>query len=434
MRSRSIDEYLDNVSERSELHDYIVDLKKKNEEKHYDYFFLLIDIDKFKMINNALGYHQGDRILVETIKRIAHISGPHATIFRMGSDEFLIVKKIENTMNAKVFTQNILDMIMKPIILWNCRLCISASAGLCHFPRDGTSMDVLLRKLEFSLGQAKAIGSNSIHLYSKNIYSDLIQTAKLRYELYMDIGNAIDNNELEIHYQPIISFSTNTITGFEALIRWRHKKIGLVSPADFIPLAEENGNIIPIGDWVLRKATKQCKVWQEMIKRKLIISINLSARQLLDPELCAKVKSAMEEAKLEPDSLELEITETSLIKDIGRAGRVLDSLRKMEINISIDDFGTGYSSLNYVTHFNVSRIKIDKSYISLIPTSQKVKTISKAIINTAHEIGREVIAEGIESKTEYSLLKSLNCDSYQGYYFSRPLPTEKICDLLLGYT
>ncbi len=423
--------YLSGMPDRSGFFEWFESLCQ--ERNPADKFaFVLVDIDKFRLINHALGFKNGDRVLAEMAERSKHVAGADACLFRMAGDTFLAIKRISSGQELRELAHSLLREIRMPISIGRYKLCISACAGVCQYPKDGDNVNTLLTKLDILLEKAKAAGGDNYRICAKEDTSCFEYDGSRYYEVYKDIGYAIMRNEMQMNYQPIVELKHNRIVGFEALLRWNHRKYGMVSPACFIPMAEKSNDIVPIGDWVLDQSIRQCKAWHNQGYNDVSISVNVSANQLKDSKLCSKVKKRLESWNLNPSFLELELTESALISNMDEAHRMLDILRRMGVEISIDDFGTGYSSLNYVTNLNIDLIKIDKSYVAALPNNRKRKVIISAIIRAAHELDKKVIAEGVETKEQCETLREFGCDCFQGYFYSKPVSSEIATKMLAG--
>lgn len=377
----------------------------------------LLDLDRFKIINDTLGHAKGDKLLVQVAERLSGYLQDKGKLFRMGGDEFTIaVSKVSSRDEVKKIAEDIIEVIRKPFIIQNFEFHVSTSIGIAMYPSDGTDINSLFLHADNAMYRSKERGKNGYNFYRSDMSEDSVQKLTLETELEV----AIKNNHLVLHYQPQIDLHTNQMVGVEALLRWNHPKIGLIPPGDFIPIAEEMGLMVNLGEWVLFHGCRQMKKWHDLGLTSLKLSINLSPQEFLKERLVDKVKQVLRETGLAPSSLELEITE-SMTMDVDRATAVLEELYDLGIQIAIDDFGTGFSSLNYLKNFRIHRLKIDRSFIQDMINGEKDVKIVGTIISMAHGLNLSVIAEGVETKEQLDLLTNLKCDEIQGYYFSKPL-------------
>lgn len=393
---------------------------------------LFVDLDRFKMINDSLGHAIGDVLLQTVAARLKACMREGDTMARLGGDEFVIVLledqlgKWPQELVSSTLAYRILEVLEQPFSLKGRELFISCSIGISLFPGDGEDPQTLLQNADAAMYRAKQQGRNGVQFYTQNMNARALE----RLELEKDLRYALKRQELELYYQPQVDLEHGQIIGMEVLLRWHHPQRGWVSPAQFIPLAEETGLIVPIGEWVLRTACAQARAWQDQGLPAVCIGVNLSARQFLQVDLIDLVARVLQETGLAPTCLELEITEGLLMQDVERAIDTLGVLRSMGVRLSIDDFGTGYSSLNYLKRFPIDRLKIDKSFVNDIIIDADNAAIVLAVIAMAHSLRLKVIAEGVETETQLAFLRSKNCDEIQGYYFSRPLPATEMAALL----
>lgn len=380
-----------------------------------------INIDYLSIINNSFGYACGDLIIRETSKRLDSLKDRDTFVTHLFSDEFLVMKILPDESSVRESSEEILSLIQKPVAVENELIYISASIGISTFPKHGKDTNSLLSKARTALSYSKERGKNHYHIFNELEDEDLDYKIKERYNIIRNLKTAVSENEFNILYQPIVSVDGDRIIGAEALLRWNSRKMGSVPPGLFIPIAEESSEIIPIGEWVLTNALEQYSKWCEKGFEDFRISINLSACQLHDSNLINRMESLKAVYPFNPGNIELEITESAMIKDFETTARVLKKLHELGIKISIDDFGVGYCSLNYISNLVIDKMKIDKSYIDEITCVYKKRLIVKAIIDLAHKMGVEVTAEGVENLKQLQLLKRFKCDRYQGFIFSRPL-------------
>jgi len=390
---------------------------------------LFIDLDRFKLINDSLGHNVGDRVLVEVAQRLRDALRPSDQLFRFGGDEFIVLlHELTCDRDAEQVSQRILDNLHQPLHMDGCTLVVSASIGIAPLHDNGKAQDVL-RAADLALYKAKSAGKARFAHYSEALQD----TAQHHLELESALGQALQRNEFELHYQPIYRLGQQEplMTGVEALLRWRHGE-RLISPLEFIPALEESGEIIRVGEWVLREACKQTRVWQLAGHDHLRCSVNISSIQLQQADFTLRLIDILQESGLPPASLILEITESQLMNDDMDTLACLNELASLGVLLALDDFGTGYSSLDYLTRFPLHILKLDKSFIGGIPDDNKKSTISQAIIGLGRSLGLEVVAEGIESPAQLDFVVSEGCQYAQGYWFSRPRPAAQMQRLFSG--
>lgn len=388
---------------------------------------LFIDLDRFKDINDSFGHPVGDSFLVRVAERLNRCLESGDTVARFGGDEFImILANIKSKDAAADRAAHILHTISYPIFVEGNELYTSASIGISMFPTDSEDIQMLLKHANVAMYQAKQMGRNLSQFYT----DDIITKTPDRLALENDMRHAIERDELTLYYQPQIDIRTGEIVGMEALIRWNHPEHGMISPGVFIPLAEETGLIIPIGDWVLETACRQNQRWQELGYPPARVAVNLSAAQFFQEDVVGKIQSILAKTGLAAEYLELEITESIAMHSISRVTETLQELTETGVVISIDDFGTGYSSLSYLKNFPIKRLKIDQSFIRSIPNSTGDAAIATSIIAMAHSLGLKVLGEGVETEDQQNFLKERGCDEMQGYLFSRPLPLEEVESLM----
>ena len=391
---------------------------------------LFLDIDGFKMINDSKGHGMGDQILQEVAERLLKTLRKSDVIARHGGDEFIvIIEELDNCSGVELIANKIVNCFQEPFHLENQDYFLTTSVGVAVYPADGQTPDMLIKNADIAMYKAKENGKNQ-YLFCTPVMKDV---ANEMMELSTNLYRAIEKNELELYYQPQLSCHNNQIMGVEALIRWRHPVMGLISPAKFIPIAEKTGLILPIGEWVLRTACQQNKKWQEQGLPKIRMGVNLSLRQFHNNDLLNLVEAVLKETKLAPQYLELEITETIAMKEKSYIINTLNAFRQIGVSIAIDDFGTEYSSLSYLKHLPVDRLKVAMQFIRGIGIDHKDEALAKGIIVLAKSIGMNVIAEGVETKEQLEFLKNHNCDEIQGYYFFKPLIEAEMTKLLITY-
>ncbi|KMQ52499.1 diguanylate cyclase/phosphodiesterase (GGDEF & EAL domains) with PAS/PAC sensor(s) [Chitinispirillum alkaliphilum] len=388
---------------------------------------LLMDLNRFKFINDTLGYQTGDIILQTISERLKDCLRDVDAVFRLGDDEFaIILEEIARQQDAAKVAKKILAACSMPFQLPDHELFVTTSIGISIFPNDGDNSENLLKNGEAAMERAKQIGMNNYQHYMPNMNAKAFEQLTLEHNL----RKALKKDEFTVYYQPQIDILNGGISGLEALIRWKHPELGMISPAQFIPIAEETGLILPIGEWVLRTACYQIKRLQQQFKRDFIISVNLSARQFQQQDLISVVNSALDNAHLDPQSLELEITESLGMQNPEITIKTLDELKSMGVKIAIDDFGTGYSSLSYLKKFPIDTLKIDRSFVKDIPGDPNDSAIVDAVIALAHIMNLDVVAEGVEDEEQLFYLQNHYCEKVQGYYFSPPVDSNKLAELV----
>ena len=388
---------------------------------------LMVDLDNFKRINDTIGHHAGDAVLVSIANRLRASLRRADTVARMGGDEFVVMlEDIHSVDEAERITQKLLDAIMQPITINGEIHTITASVGVCTYPARAEDEESLLRNADAAMYFAKAEGRNSYQVFSESMA--LANDKKRTMQSALDC--ALAQNEFDLVYQPQISLNNGEVIGMEALLRWNSNKIGSVPPNDFIPVAEETGLIVPIGEWVIRTACRQAAQFNARLGRSIIIAVNLSPRQFQQDGLDKVIEEALAESGLEPALLELEITESILVSDSPKAIGALDRIRNLGVRVSIDDFGTGFSSMSYVLRFKVDRIKIDRSFISNINCDLNSGAVAHAIIGLAHGLNINVIAEGVETSDVCDILVDKGCDEAQGFYYSRAVSIGELASVV----
>ncbi|MGE5492651.1 MAG: putative bifunctional diguanylate cyclase/phosphodiesterase [Actinomycetota bacterium] len=388
---------------------------------------LVIGIKHFQQIIGTLGQGIGDYLLTTLAARFTECVGPNESVARLEGDEFaVILPSIQHGAEAERCAQRLLASLDEPISVAGHRLVLSAAIGIAIFPDDGKDADALLRNAGAAMGRAKQEGSNAWQLYAAEYNAYALE----RLSLEEDLRRALEREEFEVYYQPQVDLARGVIDGAEALIRWHRPGYGLVSPVRFIPLAEESGLIVPIGEWVLRTACAQFASWQKAGGAPMRVSVNLSARQFRHNDLTQSVCDILREKGLPPESLELEITESMLMQDVQKGGCVLKELRGLGVHFAIDDFGTGYSSLNYLKRFPISTLKIDQSFVRQIPEDNDDAAIVRAVIALGHGLNLKVVAEGVETEQQLAFMREHCCDRIQGYYYSPPVDVERFEEIL----
>jgi len=406
-----------------------VSFARRKRRKDHQFAVLFMDLDRFKNVNDSFGHLFGSQLLTEVAKRLNNNLRLGDTFARFGGDEFaILLDDIASPGYAQIVAERIHRDLSLPFDINEKQVFITASIGIAASEGYNRAEDIV-RDSDIAMYKAKFNGRGCHMIFDETMRKDV-----LRYlQLETDLRHAINNQDFMIYYQPIVSLETNRIFGFEALLRWHHEKRGFIPATEFIPLAEETGLIVPIGIWVLQEACQQIRVWQEQFPSDppLTISINVSNKQISQPDFIRQIKHILELTALNPQSLKLEITESFLMED-KKIETVLSQLKEMDIQIHIDDFGTGYSSLSYIQQFPVSALKIDRSFINKMGLEGEDSEIVKAIVNLAHNLKMDVIAEGVEKEEHLSILKALKCKYVQGYFFSQPLNSQEANNLLLA--
>ncbi len=380
---------------------------------------LVCDLDRFKLINESLGHRAGDDLLQEVARRLGTVARTADTVARLGGDEFVLIgTSIGDAEDAASLAARVMEALQAPIRISTIDIYVSPSIGIAMYPDDGVTMQSLLAHADAAMHSAKQQGRGNCRRYAPGMDAGIED----RVQLESDLHNALALNQFELHYQPKVDTRTGEVRSAEALIRWVHPIRGIVSPADFIPLAEECGLIGAIGEWVIREACRQTRAWQDDGMPMLRVSVNLSASQFRDSGLADSIRSALDDAGLEARYLEVELTESAVMNDPEKSIAILEHLSAMGVLVSVDDFGTGYSSMSYLRRFPIDKLKIDRVFIDEIVSRPEDASIVRAIVSLAHSLLLKVVAEGVETPAQLDFLKTAGCDEYQGYHFSRPLP------------
>ncbi|WP_026078016.1 bifunctional diguanylate cyclase/phosphodiesterase [Pseudomonas sp. PAMC 26793] len=387
---------------------------------------MFLDLDRFKPINDSLGHAAGDRMLKEMATRLLGCVAEDDTVARMGGDEFTLLLQPrvnrEMALNRAIHVaEQILASLVKPFVLEGREFFVTASIGIALSPQDGNELSQLMKNADTAMYHAKERGKNNFQFYQ----ADMNASALERLELESDLRHALEQNEFVLYYQPQFSGDGKRLTGAEALLRWRHPRRGLVPPGDFIPVLEELGLVVDVGDWVISEACRQLKTWHQNKVRVPKVSVNISARQFSDGQLGERIATILKDTGLPPACLELELTESILMREVNEAMQILASLKNLGLSIAVDDFGTGYSSLNYLKQFPIDVLKIDRTFVDGLPSGEQDAQIARAIIAMAHSLNLAVIAEGVETHEQLDFLREHGCDEVQGYLFGRPMPASR---------
>jgi diguanylate cyclase (GGDEF)-like protein/PAS domain S-box-containing protein len=389
---------------------------------------LFLDLDGFKEVNDSLGHAAGDDLLIKVAERLGAAVRPEDTVARFGGDEFaVLIESVADIATVEAFADRIVAGLHGSFLVDTREIHVRASIGIALAGRDATDTDQLMRNADLAMYRAKAAGDGGYASYDPQMHSGLVE----RLQLEADLRGALDNDEFHLHYQPTVELDTGAVIGFEALIRWRHPTRGLVPPAEFIPLAEATGLILPIGRWVLSEACRQAAAWVEHDPgRALTMAVNVSARQFGQADLPALVTGVLTDTGLRPDRLCLEMTESAIMNDTEETLALLTRLKGIGVRLAIDDFGTGYSSLSYLRRFPVDTLKIDRSFVERLGEESDDATLARTIVQLGQSLGMSTVAEGIEHYRQFLALRRMGCERAQGYYFSRPLPADEAGRLL----
>ncbi|WP_076417244.1 bifunctional diguanylate cyclase/phosphodiesterase [Colwellia sp. UCD-KL20] len=391
---------------------------------------LFLDLDDFKKVNDSLGHEIGDKLLIESSNRLKKTIRKEDTVGRLGGDEFIILlRSLSDNGNALAVAENLLKVFREPFQIDGRELIITLSIGIAVYPENGESASDLLRNADTAMYQAKALGRNSYSFFTQEMNIVMLR----RFEIEEQMHGALERNEFEVYYQPQLNVKSGTIIGAEALLRWHNPALGNITPAEFIPIAEHTGLIIPIGQYVVKQALHFLSQWQDTDQQMYTMAVNLSPRQFRDKKLLSFIKSCIKGANVKAENFELEITEGVLMTGQSYIDLALAELHQLGIKLSMDDFGTGYSSLSYLRQYAFDVLKIDKTFIDGITQNKEDRDLVKATIAMAHNLNLMVVAEGVEISEQLTILKALQCDYVQGYYFSKPIPAHQLIALSAHY-
>jgi diguanylate cyclase (GGDEF)-like protein len=418
---------LTGLANRSLFYDRMTKVLRRCQHTGDNFALVLIDLDRFKNVNDSLGHDAGDALLNVVAELLSEELRESDSVARLGGDEFAIVlESVRSIADVEIVASRILTRLSSPTRLHGHEITSTASIGISFYPRDGESIDQLLKHADIAMYRAKSSGKNRYEFFHKEMNSKMVNSLLLENEL----RRCIENEDLQLHYQPQIDLRTGRINGLEALVRWQHAERGMISPMEFIPLAEETGLIEPLGEWVLRKACERFQAWLMSGLNFGKIAVNLSTKQFRSRRFEQTVMGILTETRLAPNYLELEITESTAMENAEEAVQLLNCLSKLGLSIAIDDFGTGYSSLAYLRRFPINKLKIDRSFVNDIDKAGNDSAIAKSIIDLAHNLNLEVVAEGVEHLNQSHWLLSKGCNQVQGFYYSKPLSEEQLLMLV----
>jgi diguanylate cyclase (GGDEF)-like protein len=414
---------LTDLPNRSLMEDHLVKSLTQARRKGRMLALLYLDLDRFKRINEGVGHTLGDQVLQRVAERLTSTVREADTIARVGGDEFtVLLPKISRVEDAAQVAERILEGLRHPLVLDGSQLHTTTSIGVAFYPNDAEEADTLLRYADIAMYHAKEQGRDNYQFYNPGMKVPIPDPLALE----SDLRCALERDEFVVYYQPQVDISCQQIVGVEALVRWQHPSRGLMLPADFIPVAEESGLIVPLGEWVLRTACAQAKAWQEAALPAIRLAVNVSARQFQQRDLAEMVDRALKETSLEPHCLQLEITESVVMHDMDFAIATLANLKAMGIQIAIDDFGCGHSSLNYLKRLPIDHVKIDQSFVRDLATDPSDAAIVGSVVAMTRELNLKVVAEGVETEEQLAFLKDRRCDVVQGFLFSKPMPADAV--------
>jgi diguanylate cyclase (GGDEF)-like protein len=390
---------------------------------------LFIDLDEFKLVNDSYDHSFGDEVLKTAADRIRRVVRGNDILARMGGDEFtMILGNLADPESAGVVAQKVLELFKQPFAVHRQKIFLGASIGISVYPRHGEQAEDLVRKADTAMYRAKEEGKNTFRFYSKGMTLRAMQRIKLENQ----IRRGLENGEFELHYQPQLNLKSGALSGIEALVRWRTPDGDLIPPGQFIATAEESGLIVELGEWILAEACRQMQCWlaERRFAPNVLVSVNISAKQFDKGNLMKQLDRALDDTGLSPHNLELEITESTMMRSADRTGRVLQALRSRGVKVAIDDFGTGYSSLSHLKLLPLTKLKIDKSFVADLPDDPNVTSITRAIILLGQSLSLETLAEGVETSEQLAFLQREGCDIAQGFLFSKPLNVAQFEDYL----
>ena len=418
---------LTGLPNRRLFHEQLKLILKRAETRGKKVALIFADLTNFNRINDTLGHTAGDKLLKTVADRLLKMTAPKDFVARIGGDEFsLIFENIPNAEMAALNARTMIETILAPITLENTEVNVGACVGISIFPDDGKEPDKLVNFADMALRTAAHSAPNSYFFFSQ----EMNEETEDRLALERDLRKGLIQKEFALFFQPQLDVRTGKINAVEALVRWFHPTRGMVSPMRFIPIAEDTGLIIPLGDWILKEALRYIKIWDEMNLPKISVAVNLSAIQFQQEDLAGSIEKILSDSGIDPERLELELTESVVMQDARKADNILSRLSRVGIKLAIDDFGTGYSSLSYLKRFAVDRLKIDQSFVRDMTHNYDDAEIAQAIINLGHTLGLEIVSEGVETKEQLELLKKQGCDIIQGYFISKPMPADDLPEFL----
>lgn len=387
---------------------------------------LLLDLDNFKTVNDSLGHHCGDALLAMVAQRLFNLLGDQDIVCRLGGDEFALVLRRPDARALPLIAESITKLFAEPFVIENQEVSITCSLGVSIYPDHASDQDTLVRNADIAMYQAKLAGKNTFQFFT----AEMSRALQRRTAIEKGLRNAIAADELTLNFQPQYDLHNLQLVGVEALLRWHSAELGSVAPTEFIPIAEESGLIIPIGEWVLQSACRQMAEWRQLGLLLPVISINFSAKQLRAPNLAQHILAVVEQAQIDPRLIEIELTESIMMENLHSLIDDFSTLQQQGIKLSIDDFGTGYSSMAYLKRLPLDRIKIDRAFVRDLPHNVNDREIVAAMIAMAHNLGLSVTAEGVEQKNQADFLREIGCDTVQGFYFGKPMPASELQILL----
>ncbi len=423
----ALHDVLTGLPSRSLLQDRLSLAISDSERSGEPLWVLLVDLDRFKYVNDSMGHKAGDVLLMTIAARLRSALHDNDTVARLSGDEFVVIMSQQAGQQlAPGLVQQLMDCVAQPVLLGTKEYSVTCSIGVAVYPTAGAMADSLIEHADIAMYSAKKFGRNNFQFYTPAMNDE----AQERVRIESALRTALERDEFVLHYQPQVDLASGKIVGMEALIRWQHPELGMVSPMRFISVAEDTGLIVPIGAWVMRTACLQNRAWHDAGMGGLRVAVNLSARQFGSPDLLDNIRAVLDESKLDPHCLEIELTESLFMSDVTLAVDLLHSMKAIGVNLSIDDFGTGYSSLSYLSRFPIDVLKIDRSFVTNITRDANDAALVASIINLAHNLKLSVIAEGVETEEQLDYLRRHGCDEMQGYYVSRPLPAPEFVQLL----
>lgn len=418
---------LTNLPNRALMHEKLLRAIAKAQEEDSLLTLMFIDLDDFKWVNDSMGHEEGDELLIKVANRLRATLGGEHTLSRYGGDEFiLVIEGQENLYLTEEVALNILSALAREFRVKDRSYFISGSIGIAVSPTDGTVPDELLRKADTAMYRVKASGRNGFNFYTPDMNKDVIRNL----EIGRQLRHALEHQELSLHFQPIFDLKQNQVVAAEALLRWNNPELGQVSPDEFIPVAEQTGLIVPIGDWVIREACSRAQLWREILGKDFRMGVNVSPVQFRDGYILSALRSGLSKTGFPPSLLVMEITEGLLIRNDEETAQILNQIKAMGVILAMDDFGTGYSSLGYLKQFPFDIVKVDRSFIRDLEDDQGDQQLVKAAITMAKGLELRVVAEGVENEFQYDFLKNIDCDSIQGYFFGKPVPAEQFVALV----